>query len=475
MHTKRLSLLPRSVLAVTISITLTACLQSEQQDEQVTINKNPFPSTYQSLPHQDTLIINATILTGTGERIEQGDILVRDGKIVQIGTDLTADNIKTIDAKGKWLTPGIIDVHSHLGVYPSPSVESHSDGNESTMPNTSEVWAEHSVWPQDPSFQTARAGGITTLQILPGSANLFGGRGVTLRNVPSQTTQGMKFPDAPYGLKMACGENPKRVYGGRKVAPSTRMGNMAGYRTAWAEATEYKRAWDKYNKDYAAGKNPTAPERNLTNDTLRGVIDGEILIHNHCYKAEEMAMMIDLGKEFKYHSGTFHHGIEAYKIADILAENKNCVAMWPDWWGFKMEAFDMVQENVAIVDAVKNSCAIVHSDSAITIQRLNQEAGKVMYRAQENGFALKEEDAIRWITANPAKALGLSDKTGSLEVGKNADLVLWNQNPFSVYAKAEQVFIDGAKVYDRFDEKYQALSDFMLGQPSVNQSIPSKK
>lgn len=475
MHTQILSLLPKSVLAVTISLTLTACLQSEQQDEQVTINKNPFPSTYQPLPNQDVLITNATILTGTGERIDQGDILVRNGKIVEIGTDLKVDILKTIDAEGKWLTPGIIDVHSHLGVYPSPSVESHSDGNEISSPNTSEVWAEHSVWPQDPGFQAARAGGVTTMQILPGSANLFGGRGVTLRNVPSQTTQGMKFPDAPYGLKMACGENPKRVYGGRKVAPSTRMGNMAGYRTAWAEATEYKRAWDKYNKDYAAGKNPTAPERNLTNDTLRGVLDGDILIHNHCYKAEEMAMMIDLGKEFNYHSGTFHHGIEAYKIADTLAENKNCVAMWPDWWGFKMEAFDMVQENVAIVDAVKNSCAIVHSDSSTTIQRLNQEAGKVMYRAQEIGFALKEEDAIRWITSNPAKALGLSDKTGSLEVGKNADLVLWNQNPFSVYAKAEQVFIDGAKVYDRFDEKYQAVSDFMLGQPSVNQPMSSGK
>jgi len=464
-----------SILAVVISISLTGCLQSEPQDKKVTINKNPYPSTYKAMPQQDMLIQNATVLTGTGQRIDAGDVLIQSGKITQIGTDISLEGIKVIDAQGKWLTPGIIDVHSHLGVYPSPSVESHSDGNEMTSPNTSEVWSEHSVWPQDPGFQTARAGGITTLQILPGSANLFGGRGVTLRNVPSHTTQGMKFPEAPYGLKMACGENPKRVYGGKKVAPSTRMGNMAGYRTAWAEAEEYKRAWDKYDRDYAAGKNPTAPERNLTNDTLRGVIEGDILIHNHCYKAEEMAMMIDLGKEFNYHSGTFHHGIEAYKIADKLANNDNCVAMWPDWWGFKMEAYDMVQENVAIVDAVKNSCAIVHSDSSNTIQRLNQEAGKVMYRAKESGFALKEEDVIKWITANPAKALGLSDKTGSLEVGKNADVVLWNQNPFSVYAKAEQVFIDGAKVYDRFDDKYQAQSDFLLGQETIPSSHNNTK
>jgi len=453
-----------SLVVAAVSLILTACLPNEKQDAKVTINKNPFPSTYKTLPQQNTLFTNATVLTGTGERIENGDVLIIDGKIKQVGTGLTATNVEIIDAQGKWITPGIIDVHSHLGVYPSPSVESHSDGNEMTSPNTSEVWAEHSVWPQDPGFQAARAGGITTLQILPGSANLFGGRGVTLRNVPGHTMQAMKFIDAPYGLKMACGENPKRVYGKRKQTPSTRMGNVAGYRAAWAQATEYKHAWNKYNNDYLAGKNPEPPIRDLELDTLMGVLDGEILVHNHCYKAEEMAVMMDIGKEFNYHSGTFHHGIEAYKIADQLAANGNCVAMWPDWWGFKMEAFDMIEENVAIVDAVKNSCAIVHSDSGTTIQRLNQEAGKVLYRANENGFTLKEEDAIKWITANAAKSLGINDKTGSLEVGKNADVVVWNSNPFSVYAQAEQVFVDGAKVYDRFDEKYQAKSDFLLGQ-----------
>tara|TARA_R110002167_G_scaffold50547_2_gene146982 strand:- start:22233 stop:23621 length:1389 start_codon:yes stop_codon:yes gene_type:complete len=453
-----------SLVVAAVSLTLTACLPNEKQDDKVIINKNPFPSTYKPLPQQNTLFTHATVLTGTGERLNNADVLIIDGKIKQVGVGLTASNVETIDAQGKWITPGIIDVHSHLGVYPSPSVESHADGNEMTSPNTSEVWAEHSVWPQDPGFQAARAGGITTLQILPGSANLFGGRGVTLRNVPSSTMQAMKFIDAPYGLKMACGENPKRVYGKRKQTPSTRMGNVAGYRAAWASATEYKRAWNKYDSDYAAGKNLQAPIRDLELDTLMGVLDGDILIHNHCYKAEEMAVMIDIGKEFNYHSGTFHHAIEAYKIADQLAINGNCVAMWPDWWGFKMEAFDMVEENVAIVDAVKNSCAIVHSDSGTTIQRLNQEAGKVLYRSNDNGFNLKEEDAIKWITANAAKSLGINDKTGSLQAGKNADVVLWNTNPFSVYAQAEQVFVDGAKVYDRFDEKYQAKSDFLLGQ-----------
>ncbi|MCL1143878.1 amidohydrolase [Shewanella gaetbuli] len=453
-----------SLVMIAVTATLMGCTQAEAQDPKVTINKNPYPSTYQVLPRQKTILKNATVLTGVGEKLLNADVVMLDGKIIAVGQNLAEDGASVVDATGKWLTPGIIDVHSHLGVYPSPHAESHEDGNEMTNPNTAEVWSEHSVWPQDPGFNRAREGGITTLQILPGSANLIGGRGVTLKNVPSETMQGMKFPQAPYGLKMACGENPKGLYGSRNQLPMTRMGNMAGYRQAFIEATEYKRAWDKYEADYNAGKNVQAPKRDLMLDTLKGVLEGEILIHNHCYKAEEMAMMIDLGKEFNYHSGTFHHAIEAYKIADKLAENGNCAAMWPDWWGFKMEAYDMVLENVAIVDSVKNSCAVVHSDSSVTIQRLNQESAKIMHSANANGFDYKEEHAISWITSNAAKSLGIADKTGSLEVGKNADVVMWNQNPFSVYAKAEQVFIDGAKVFDANDERYQAQSDFLLGQ-----------
>ncbi|WP_299494048.1 amidohydrolase [uncultured Shewanella sp.] len=454
---------------ITVSVILSGCEQAQEHAPHVSIDQNPYPSTYQALPHSMTLVTNATVLTAAGNKLENTDLLFTQGKITAIGkqlakTNTIANDVTVIDATGKWITPGIIDVHSHLGVYPSPGTSSHQDGNEMTSPVTAEVWAEHSVWPQDPAFNRAREGGVTTLQILPGSGNLIGGRGVTLRNVPAVTMQGMKFPDAPYGLKMACGENPKRVYGKRKQEPMTRMGNMAGYRQAFAEATEYKRAWDQYDADYAAGLNPTPPKRDLTNDTLKGVLEGDILIHNHCYKSEEMAMMIDLGKEFNYHSGTFHHAIEAYKIADLLAQNGNCAAMWPDWWGFKMEANDMVLENVAIVDAVANSCAVVHSDSNMTIQRLNQEAAKIMYNANRHGFALTEADAIRWITLNAAQSLGIADKTGSIEVGKNADIVIWGSNPFSVYAQAEQVFIDGAKVFDRQDDAYRATSDFMLGQ-----------
>ena len=453
-----------STVVLALAAALSGCQDKGPQKEFVSIEKNPYPSTYKPVSNKSVLITDATVLTGTGERLDSADVYIVDGKIQQVGQDLAVQADTTVNAAGKWVTPGIIDVHSHLGAYPSPSVESHQDGNEMISPNTAEVWVEHSVWPQDPGFNRAREGGITTLQILPGSANLFGGRAVTLKNVPAHTMQAMKFPDAPYGLKMACGENPKRVYGRKGVAPYTRMGNMAGYRQAWIEAAEYKAAWEQYEAAYKAGLNPTAPERDIKYDTLRGVLDGEILIHNHCYKAEEMAMMIDLSKEFGYHAGTFHHGIEAYKVADLLAENGNCAALWPDWWGFKMEAYDMVQENVAIVDAVKNSCAVVHSDSDTTIQRLNQEAAKIMYTANQNGFNLTEEHAIKWITYNAAKSLGVADKTGSLEAGKQADVVIWDKNPFSVYSKAQEVYVDGAKVYDRNDEKYQAVSDFMLGQ-----------
>ncbi|MEO9079577.1 MAG: amidohydrolase, partial [Rhodanobacter sp.] len=220
-----------------------------------------FPSTYQPLPALTTLIQHATIYTGTGERIDDGSVLLRDGKVAAIGkqVDAPADAV-VIDAKGKFITPGLIDVHSHLGVYPSPSVSVTAQGNELTNPNTSQVMAEHSVWPQDPGFNTARAGGVTTLQILPGSGNLIGGRGVVLKNVPATTVQAMKFPEAPYGLKMACGENPMRVYGSRHQFPSTIMGNVAGYRQAFADAQAYDREWKAWEaKGKAKGTAEAGP------------------------------------------------------------------------------------------------------------------------------------------------------------------------------------------------------------------------
>lgn len=422
----------------------------------------PFPSTYEALPGQTTLIQHATILTGDGQRLDDASLLIEDGKVQWVGSGQAPANAQVINAEGRWVTPGIIDVHSHLGVYPSPGVDAHSDGNEATNPVTAEVWAEHSIWPQDPGFTRALAGGITALQILPGSANLFGGRGVTLKNLPATTYQAMKFPGAPYGMKMACGENPKRVYGNRTKAPSTRMGNVAAYRTAWIKAQRYLDDWAAYEASDKEDKK--APLRDLELETLAGVLKGEILVHMHCYRADEMMTILDMADEFGYKVGTFHHGVEAYKIADELAANDVCGALWADWWGFKMEAYDGIQENIAIVDRPEGSCSIVHSDSDEGIQRLNQEAAKAMSRGQAAGLDIPPERAIRWITSNAAKSLGIADKTGTLAPGMMADVVIWNQNPFSVYAKADQVFIDGGLAYDRANPAQQPESDFELGQ-----------
>ena len=436
--------------------------------------QDPYPSTYRAIASPPVLIQGATVLTGTGTRLDGADVLMRDGRIVAIGANLDAPaDALRVDGRGKWVTPGLIDVHSHLGVYPSPGLSAHQDGNEATSPTTPNVWAEHSLWPQDPGFATALAGGVTSMQILPGSANLVGGRGVTVKNVAANTYQGMKFPGAPWGLKMACGENPKRVYG-QRGGPSTRMGNVAGYRAAFIDASEYlrknqpkkatQRRWWQSSSDAKDSNNDSGGKRDLKLDTLAGAINGDILVHIHCYRADEMAIMLDLAKEFKFKIAAFHHGTEAYKLADRLAEEGVCGALWADWWGFKMESFDGIQENILIVDRAQNGCAIVHSDSPEGIQRLNQEAAKVMAQGTRIGMNVLPERAVRWITANPAKALGILDKTGTLEAGKMADVVLWNGNPFSVYAKAEQVYVDGARVYDRSDRSRQPVSDFMLGQ-----------
>jgi imidazolonepropionase-like amidohydrolase len=446
-------------------------------------DRGPWESSYRPVPSTPTLLRNAIVLIGNGERLDGADVLLVDGRIEQVGQGLRAPaGAREVDASGKWITPGIIDVHSHLGVYPSPGMAAHSDGNEMSSPATPNVWAEHAVWPQDPGFAAALAGGVTSLQILPGSGNLIGGRGVTLKNVAAESYQAMKFPDAPQGLKMACGENPKRFYGGKGQAPMTRMGNVAGYRAAFQEAQEYRRGWQRHGERGAAeadeaprrrgrsdapavgGGTLDTPKRDLRLETLAAVLDGEILVHVHCYRADEMAVMLDLAREFGFKIAAFHHGVEAYKLADQLAAEGVCGALWADWWGFKMEAYDAINENIALVDRPEGGCAIVHSDSSEGIQRLNQEAAKVIAHAGEVDIDIAPERAIRWLTQNAARSLGVLEQTGTLEAGKMADVVVWNRNPFSVYAQAELVFIDGALLYDRGDAARQPVTDFMLGQ-----------
>jgi len=427
---------------------------------------DPFPSTYRPAPARPTAIINANILTGTGAEIRGGTVLMSGGKIVAVGREVSPpQDAEVIDAAGRWVTPGVIDAHSHLGVFPTPSVAGHADGNENIDPVTANVWAEHSVWPQDPGFDRARAGGVTSLMILPGSANLFGGRSVVLKNVPAATVQEMKFPGAPYGLKMACGENPKGRYGSRGRAPATRMGNVAGTRRMWIDAAEYARKWDAYARKTGRGESAEAPKRDLGLDTLAGVLNGEISVQNHCYRADEMALMTDVAKEFGYKVTAFHHAVEAYKIAPLLAANDICVATWAGRWGFKMEANDAIEENAAILSRA-GVCVAIHSDDAGIIQRLNLESSVALSAGHRAGIDIPQAEAVKWFTANPARIMGVLDKTGTLEPGKMADVVLWSANPFSVYAVAKKVYIDGALSYDDDAPATHHRSDFELGQPA---------
>ena len=423
--------------------------------------------------HPPVLISGGTVMTAAGDVFEVGYVLLEEGRITAVGDGAlgSAPNEATvIDATGRFVTPGLIDAHSHLGVYPSPYVSAHSDGNEATNPTTAHVQAVHSVWPQDPNFLRAIAGGVTSLQILPGSANLIGGRSVTVKiHRGARAPEDMRFPGAPDGLKMACGENPKMVYGGRGSSPSTRMASIAMMRQAWLEAERYRERWTEYEESLvswcdeggATEDEPDSPERNLGHETLAAVLDGDVLAQIHCYRADEMLVQLELAEEFGYQVRSFHHAVEAYKIRDVLAEQEVATCTWADWWGFKIEAFDSIEQNAGLVTEA-GARAIIHSDSAIGIQRLNQEAAKAYYRAVDSGISLTDDDALRWITENPAWVLGVDDQTGSLTVGKMADVVVWSAHPFSVYAQADLVFVDGVLEYDRVNSG-DPWSDFELG------------
>lgn len=457
--------------AVGFALCIVLCAQAGAYGETLprgldpTRDINPFPSTYHPGPAPLTAIVHATIFTGTGSQIDDGTVVLKDGKIAAIGVGIKPPGgAIVVDATGMWVTPGIVDPHSHLGVFPSPAVKGTVDVNEKTNPNTAQVWAENSIWPQDPGFDRARAAGVTTLQILPGSANLFGGRTVVIKNVSANTVQAMKFPDAPYGLKMACGENPKGDYGDHGRFPMTRMGEFAGYRDAWISAAEYVQKWKTYEEKVAKGVTAEPPKRDLQMDTLAGVLDGQIRPQIHCYRTDEMANMVDVAKEFGFHIAAFHHAVEAYKMPDLFKENDICAIVWGGGrWGFKMEAYDGIPENAAILQKA-GVCVAIHSDSPGLIQHLPERAAIAIAAGRRIGIDIPERVAVKWFTLNPAKILGVADKVGSLEGGKDADVVIWNKDPFSIYATPRKVFIDGAEIYDSKDAATQHHSDFKVGQ-----------
>ena len=411
-------------------------------------------SRYRPLPSVPTLIRSATVMTAAGAELAETDILFRDGKIAAIGRGLPLPpGAVERDGSGKFVTPGLIDSHSHIGVSPTPEVAAHVDNND-TGSTTPQLWIDHGIWPQGPGFSRALAGGVTAALLLPGSGDLIEGRGVAVKLVPARTPQEMIFPDAPHSLKMACGENPKRGSG----FPDTRMGNVAGYRQAFLGALKYRADWDQWLAD----PNGDPPARDLAKETLAEALRGNILLQVHCYRADDITSILELAQEFELQIRSFHHGVGAYKVRDYLARHGAASSVWSDRWGFKMEAFDGILQNAALLTEA-GATAVIHSDSDLGIQILNQDAAKAFYSGIQAGIQISRDQALRWITANPAWVLGVDDRVGTLEEGKNADVVLWSGDPFSVYSRAEQVWIDGALVYDYADPKYQPLSDFELG------------
>jgi imidazolonepropionase-like amidohydrolase len=390
-----------------------------------------------STAHHDVVIKNATVMTVTHGNITNGSIYIKDGKIAAVGESVNAPPGATvIDAGGKYLTPGIVDSHSHIAL--------DDDVNEATSPITPHMMMKDAFDYQDKAIYRALAGGVTTSLLLHGSANMIGGQAVVIKHKYGDTRDAMLFPNAPRSIKFASGENPKRVYGSRDQLPSTRMGNFAVQRQALVEAQDYMRDWDSYNDKVKRGdKDATPPKHDLKLEALADVLRGKIMVQIHIYRADEMLTEIAMAKEFGYKIRAFHHALEAYKVADQVAANGIAIATFSDWWGFKQEAWDAIPWN-AVLCMRKGVRVAIKSDSEDYTRRLNQEAAKTI----RYGGAT-EEEALKMITLNPAWIIGVDDRVGSIDVGKDADLVIWEGYPLSTTGVPEKVLIDGEVYFDR--------------------------
>jgi imidazolonepropionase-like amidohydrolase len=388
-----------------------------------------------------TLIKSGTILTVTKGTIENGDVLIRDGKIAEVGKGLTApQGAKVIDATGLFVMPGIIDCHSHIAVAGSVNEGSVS---VSSMVNIADV-----LNPEDINIYRDLAGGVTTANILHGSANAIGGQTIVIKLRWGKQAKDLPFEGALPGIKFALGENPKRsgfsISGTPPRYPSTRMGVMDIYREAFSEAVDYKKAWDDYNGKKAAGEtNLIPPRRDLKLEPLLEVLEGKRLVHIHCYREDEILQMIRVAEEFHFKIATFQHVLEGYKVAEEIANSGAGASTFSDWWAYKVEAYDAIPYNAALMTE-RGIVVSINSDSAEEARHLNQEAAKSM-----KWGGLSHDEALKLVTINPAIQLHIADRVGSIEPSKDADLAIYNKDPLSVYAVPQKVLIDGQVYFDR--------------------------
>jgi imidazolonepropionase-like amidohydrolase len=394
-------------------------------------------------PKNDTILIkNATLLTVTHGNIEHGSILIRDGKIAEVGTDAKApDGATVIDANGQYVTPGIIDCHSHIAIDGGVNEGSVS---VSSMANIADV-----LNPDDPSIYDDLAGGVTEANVLHGSANAIGGQTVVIKLRWGKPASELPFEGALPGIKFALGENPKRSNftpppGVEPRYPATRLGVEETIRAAFIEAREYKREWDDYKQKKAAGnQNLIPPRRDEKLEPLVEVLEGKRYVHSHCYRADEILMLIRVANEFGFKIRTFQHVLEGYKIADEIAASGAGGSTFSDWWAYKMEAFDAIPYNAALMTD-RGVVVSINSDDAEEARHLNQEAAKSMKYG-----GLSANDALKLITLNPAIQLGIDNRVGSIDAGKDADLAIFNHDPLSVYAVVQKTLIDGQVYFDR--------------------------
>jgi len=383
------------------------------------------------------LIKNATVLTVTKGNLESSDVLVQNGIITQLGKNLTAPaGVNTIDASGKYLMPGIIDAHSHVGL---------DVVNEASAPITSEIRMKDVVNPTDMGIYRALAGGVTVSHAMHGSANVVGGQNATLKHRwGSMDPADIIMQEAPRTIKFALGENPTRVHGrGNGIQPRSRMGVEAVIRNGFNEAIQYKKAWETYQLAKNQKGNTTPPPAYSERlQTLADILDGKIIIHCHSYRADEIYMLINVIKDFNIKKVVFQHTNEGFKVAPEIAEYTMGASVFADWWAYKMEVYYSTAFNAAILQK-NGALTSINSDSAELIRHLYHEAAKT----QRYG-GLTDEEALAMITINPAKQLGIEDKVGSIEVGKQADLVIFEGHPLSSYAVPQMTFVDGVKYFD---------------------------